>query len=203
MSALVSPFVANRPICAAIYVDEDTVKTPEPTSRLFSRLARNSAGDLYTLHYLFDLPVSVTLVDVRNALFIVYNTDSAEPVRSRVPAAPHSPPEGFPSDPPSDPPELLLGIPCHYRRRTSGNETVEIWYSYEYGAVLKTISTLPGYGTTIWRLDEVKLEEPPAELFSEAAILACGPERIRNIWKAAGEFFARIAEEGPEFRRDL
>ncbi len=195
---LVHPFVKNHPICAAVWVDEDKVREPEPTSRLHCRLARNSAGDLLTINYLFDLPVGVTVFDASRGLFIVYNTDSPEPTRNRVPPDAFRCPEGFPPEAPSEEPHYVFGIPCYRRMLREADEEREIWYSYEYGLYARTISRLPGYGTTVWRLDEVKLEEPLAELFKEASILASLPELIRNISKIAGDVLPGQAE-GDDF----
>jgi len=191
---LVGPFVKNRPICAAVWVEEDKVAEPEPTSKLFCRLARNSAGDLFTINYLFDLPVGVTVFDAARALFIVYNTDSPEPTRSPVPPQPRPCPKGFPPEAPSEEPEYVFGIPCYRRSLREAAEEREIWYSYEYDVYARTVSRLPGYGTTVWRLDEVTLGEPPAELFKEASILASLPELIRNISKIAGDFLPGLTE---------
>lgn len=197
MSRLVQPNVENRPVLATVCVERETTRDQGRVARIFARVARDSAGNLCTIRYLQGLPVGITLVDRRRQLLIVFDPGEPAPTMQPLPLELPRAPEGFPPGRPLEKPEFLYGIPCYYRQRTKGNETVEIWYSYEYGAVLRTISRLPGYGTTIWRLDEVKLEEPPAELFSEAEILASQPERIRNIWTAAGEFFARTAERDP------
>ena len=203
MSRLVQPNVENRPVLATICVERETTRDQGRVARIFARVARDSIGNLCTIRYLQGFPVGITLVDRRRQLLIVFDPGEPAPTMQPLPLDLPRAPEGFPPSRPVEKPEFLYGMPCYYRQRTKGNETVEIWYSYEYGAVLRTISKLPGYGITTWRLDEVRLEEPPAELFSEAAILASGPERIRNIWRAAGEFFASTTEEGPEFRRDL
>jgi len=200
--SLIRPFCKNRPLSAAIYVDHDPASEGEPVSRLVSRAARNSAGDMTSTDFFGNLPMTVMVYDSRRELFIVYH--AGEPPEASVcPVRAPTPPRGFPAAAPDEPATHLFGIPCHRRVLKYGEGTEETWYSYEYAVVVRSILRLPVHGTTTWRLDEVRLEEPPAELFSEAAILASGPERIRNIWRAAGEFFASTTEEGPEFRRDL
>jgi len=149
-----------------------------------------------------NLPMTVMLYDSRRELFIVYHAGE-QPAASVCPVRAPTPPRGFPAAAPDEPATHLFGIPCHRRVLKYGEGTEETWYSYEYAVVVRSILRLPVHGTTTWRLDEVKLEEPPAELFSEAAILASEPERIRNVWAAAGEFFAKRAQDGPDSSLDL
>lgn len=195
MSRLLQANLENRPVLAAICVERETTRDRGRVARIFARVARNSAGDLCTIRYFHGLPVGITLVDRRRGVRLVYDPGEPAPSMQPVPTEPPRAPEGFPASPPPEKPEMIFGMPCYYRRWRTGNKTTEIWHSYDFAATVRTISQLEGYGTTIWRLDEVKLEEPPAEVFSEAAILASQPERIRNIWEAAGEFFATEAEK--------
>lgn len=200
--ALILPFCKNRPLSAAVYVDGDPAPEGELASRLVSRVARNSAGDMTSTDFFRNLPMTVMVYDSRRELFIVYHAGEP-PAASACPVRAPTPPRGFPAVAPDEPATHLFGIPCHRRVLEYGEGTEETWYSYEYAAVVRSILRLPVHGTTIWRLDEVKLEEPPPELFSEAEILASQPERIRNIWAAAGEFFARRAQNGPDSSLDL
>lgn len=196
MSRMIQPFLQGRPISASIYVDRDSVRDRAPASRLYARVARNAAGDLWTLRYLYDLPVCLTLHDCSRGLFLVYNPGEPEVASSLVPAAP-APPEPFPQQPPPEEPQILLGLPCFCRAVRSGGGTSELWYSYEYAAFVRMTNVLPGYGTTTWRLDDVKLEEPAPELFNRAWFQSNENELLGNIWRAAARSFGSANAEHP------
>lgn len=195
MSSLIRPFLKDRPISATIRVDRDTIRSPELETRVFSRVARNSAGDLWTLRYTFNLPTAILLHDSRRRVFLVYQPGEPEPAVTPCRSDPIEPPAHFPLEAPNEPPAVLSGIPCLHRRWTSELKTEEVWYSYEYAAAARIVLTRKAYGTTVWYLDEVKLEEPRTDIFGEASILASDSEREQNLRKVAADVFARFSRD--------
>ncbi len=88
-----------------------------------------------------------------------------------------------------------MGIPCFHRHRDSDGFVGDVWYSYDYAALVRTVSKISGYGTTIWYLDEVSFEEPPAEIFAESVIRAFDAEYERNLWTVAATVFRAATSE--------
>lgn len=198
MSMLIQPYLEGRPIVASIRVDRDTVQDDGPVSRLFAGVARNSAGDMWKLSYFMGLPSNVSLFDSRRRTHTVYYPGLPEPAvtpaSGRVRYVPQAP---FPAEPPSEDPVEMLGMRCSRRYWKTDSGSTESWYSYDYEAYPRTVLKGEGYGTTIWYLADVKLEEPPSELFTEASIRASEPERLRNVWSVAGEVLSRMFKDSP------
>lgn len=197
MATLVIPFQRDRPIRAAICVERDTVRGTGPRTEIMAMVARNSAGDLWTLHYMFELPMGVTLFDSRRRISAAYHPGEPEPAVTPCHLDPSARPAAFPTEAPPEPPVFLSGIACYHRQSVGEHQVSDLWFSYEYAAYIRSMTWNEGYGTTTFYLDQVKLEEPPDDLFSESSILRAEPEYQKNLGKAASEVFRRMSEDGP------
>ncbi len=198
MAILIRPHLVNRPICATVRVDRDTIRSSEPETRIFARVARSSFGDLWTVHYSHGLPVSVTLIDSRRRLHISHNPGDTALTVTPDHMDPRERPDHFPPTPPPDEtPVILSGIRCFYRKWTAYPTTTEQWHSYDYASDFRIVLFREGYGTTTWYLDEVRIEEPPAVLFDISSVNASEREHEQNLMSILDKVFQKMSENPP------
>ncbi len=160
------PFVLNMPVSATVRKHRDQKELPGEWE-IACRLARNSAGDLWTYCYLHDgLPAGVFVVDCAQRLHVDYAKPGVVLKTTPIEVPPPLP-EWLPPEAPKEDPEWLCGLPCHRFVRNGPDGLLHTnWYSSEYGAMVRSFSDDVVGGLSIWEFSEVCLEEPKAELFT-------------------------------------
>lgn len=187
---MIRPFLQGKPIAATIRVDSDRKDGPGRRARVFSKEARNSNGDLWSVKYIQDVPASLSIYDASLRELRVFHSGEQEPTITASSLDPRAPPKPFPEQPPDEAPVILSGISCHYTQSTGPEEVDETWYSYEYAATVRSIIKITGRGPTIWYLDDVILEEEVDALLSEYRSVPQA-EVQSKLWDFAMKLFAR------------